>query len=390
MKFIIIVFLLSCLNTAFAQGIANKESFTLRGHIVTNKNGLVWFRYTNKEGKDILDSAYLDHGNFLFIGSVNGATRATLRFSNKSLGVNDPNSISMFIENANMTFDAKENDLKNAKITGSNTQVDHEKLERSKKELLMKKEGLSVALKELNKAIKNSDTISGTAKKQELINLELQKATKQLKQLDFDFIEENPNAHLSSYLLLSYITRYNISVDSAELFFNKFTERIYTGTFGKLTREHIQNVKSSRVGSLAPLFSLDASDGRKVKLEDFREKKFVLIDFWASWCVPCREILPKITQLHQKYEPMGLDIVSISIDTDKKAWLKAVDQNKKSWHQVIDPIPFEDGGSMMRYAIPSIPLLLLIDKKGIIIGRYENGDLTNLDKKLNEIFKTFH
>lgn len=386
MKFIIIAFLLVCFNTVFSQDIAHKESFSLKGHIATQKTGWAWLRYANKEGKDILDSAYLDKGNFLFIGSINGATRATLRFLNKSLGVNDPNSISIFIENANMTIDAKENDFKNAKITGSKTQSDHEILERSKKELLIKKEGLSVELKELSKAIKDRDSVWGTSKKQELINLELQKATKQLEQMDFDFIEENPKSHLSSFLLLSYITKYKISVDSAELFFNQLTAQIHAGTFGKLTKEHIRNVKSSMVGSPAPLFSLVASDGRKVKLEDFREKKFVLIDFWASWCVPCREILPKITQFHQKYGPMGLDIVSISVDTDKKAWLKAVGQDNKPWHQLLDPIPFQDGGSMTRYAIPSIPLLLLIDKKGVIIGRYENGDLTSLDKKLKEIF----
>lgn len=372
------------MNTVCAQNVEDKGSFRLRGHIVTNKTGWVWLRYNNKEGKDILDSAYFDNGNFLFIGSINGATRATLRFRNKSLGLNDPNSISMFIENANMTFDAKENDLKNAKIAGSKTQIDFERLETSKKELLIKKDELSVKLKEINKAIKNKDSLIGTAKKQELINLELQKAKVQLEQLDFDFIEENPNAHLSAYLLFSY--RHHLPLDSVELFFNKLTDRVHAGTFGKLASEHIQTVKSSRVGSMAPLFSLVASDGRKVKLEDFREKKFVLVDFWASWCVPCREILPAIAQFHQKYEPMGLDIVSISIDTDKKAWLKAVDQNKKTWHQLLDPVPFQDGGSMMRYAIPSIPLLLLIDKKGMIIGRYENGDLTNLDKKLKEIF----
>ena len=79
-------------------------------------------------------------------------------------------------------------------------------------------------------------------------------------------------------------------------------------------------------------------------------------------------------------------MASISIDTDKKAWLKALDQDKKPWYQLLDPIPFQEGGSMTRYAIPSIPLLLLIDKKGMIIGRYENGDLTNLDKKLKEVF----
>lgn len=382
----ITISLLVCLNTVFAQNVAHKENFSLRGHIVTNKTGWVWLRYNNKDGKDILDSAYLDNGNFLFIGSINGATRATLRFLNKSLGMNDPNSISIFIENANMSIDAKENDFKNAKIAGSKTQIDHERLERSKKALLIKKEELSVELKELNKAVKNRDSVMGTSKKQELINSELQNAATQLKQLDFSFIEENPSSYLSSYLLFSHITSNNLSFDSAELHFNKLTERIHEGSFGKLIAEYIQNVKSSMVGSAAPLLELIASDGRKVKLEDFREKKYVLIDFWASWCIPCREILPKITQLHQKYEPMGLDIVSVSIDTDKKAWLMAVDQDKKPWHQLLDPIPFEKRGSMTKYAIPSIPLLLLVDKKGIIIGRYENGDLTNLDKKLKEIF----
>ncbi len=387
MKIILLLFFYLSFGTAMAQEKRSQESFNLQGHIIGRDTGFIYLRYLNANGKDVIDTDRLDKGSFKFKGTLNGATKASLRGLTKSSSVEDPNATSIYLENAEIEVKLKENDFKNAKIKGSKTQLEAETLENSKKVRYSQKEELNDRIKGLAKVVKNGDTLIGTTDKLRTARSDYASITERIKQIDYEFIQGHPSSYLSSYMLNLYFSSRKISLDSTENLFNKFTVKNRTSTIGEVLNKAIKSRKASVVGASAPLFSLPNVNGEQLKLVDFRKKNYVLLDFWASWCIPCLENIPRLKSIYQKYNQMGLDVVSISVDTDKKAWLKAVDNEKMPWHQVLDPVPFQEGGQMTNYAVPSIPLLLLVDKQGTIIGRYENGLTSELEKKLSEILK---
>lgn len=387
MKKVLLLFFFIYFGIAAAQQKNTPESFQLTGHLTGRDTGYIYLRYLNANGKDIRDSARLNNGDFRFSGSVKGAYNAWLRGVRSTISVSDPNSVSLFLENNDITVNLTQNDFKHAKIIGSKTQSEADALEDRKKALNQRKTELNSRLRDLEKSVKSGDTLIGTSKKIRLIRSELSTNAEKNKKLDYAFIQEYPKSYLSSQLLTSYFIKRIISLDSTESFFGSFGKENRESTFGETLEREINSRKASIVGAKAPGFALTNVNGGQLKLENFKGKKYVLVVFWASWCVPCRDEIPRLKEIYQKYNPTGLDIVSISVDTDRKAWTKAVDTEQMAWHQVLDPIPFQNEGLMMKYSIPNIPLIVMVDKTGIIIGRYDNGLTAELEKDLRSIFE---
>jgi len=134
-------------------------------------------------------------------------------------------------------------------------------------------------------------------------------------------------------------------------------------------------------GKTAPLFSYPAPDGTKVDLASYHGK-YVLIDFWASWCGPCRQAIPKVKKLYDQYQEKGFEVLSVSIDDNKNAWLKAVDEEKMPWKQALTPDIKQTETDFMFSAVPT---LYLLDREGRIVEKY-TGYSEELEDKLKEIF----
>lgn len=142
--------------------------------------------------------------------------------------------------------------------------------------------------------------------------------------------------------------------------------------------------KASKVmaGMPVPSISYNDPEGKPVAIESYKGK-VLLLDFWASWCGPCRASIPKVKQLYEKYGPSGFDVLSISIDDNEKAWRKAMADEKMPWKQVLSPNKKE---TMSAFLFSIIPSLYLIDKEGKIVKFYA-GFTEELEKKLKEIFE---
>jgi thiol-disulfide isomerase/thioredoxin len=134
-------------------------------------------------------------------------------------------------------------------------------------------------------------------------------------------------------------------------------------------------------GKTAPPFSYPDNEGGYVDLASYRGK-YVLIDFWASWCGPCRQAIPKVKSLYEQYREKGFDVLSVSIDQDKKAWAKAMDEEKMPWKQTLTP---DIKQTETDYMFSGIPTLYLLDKEGKIVDKYI-GYNTELEYKLKDIF----
>jgi len=176
--------------------------------------------------------------------------------------------------------------------------------------------------------------------------------------------------------------------DDFENLYTNLQPEIKNSDSGKKMAEQLKYFKQSKEGSIAPEFTVKDIDGKPLSLEDYKEKKYVLIDFWASWCAPCREELPYIKELYKKYSKEGFEIISITQDKDLEAWKNAILKDKiESWRHFST---LENNDSILKdYFVGGIPHKILIDKNGKIIGKWKGGGEKNkreLQLLLAEIF----
>eukprot|EP00388_Colpodella_angusta_P008439 GDKJ01023082.1.p2 GENE.GDKJ01023082.1~~GDKJ01023082.1.p2 ORF type:complete len:369 (+),score=27.06 GDKJ01023082.1:2108-3214(+) len=144
--------------------------------------------------------------------------------------------------------------------------------------------------------------------------------------------------------------------------------------------DRVAKLKAVQVGQMAPDFSINSIDGKTIKLADFKGK-FVLIDFWASWCAPCRAENPNVVKAYQKYNSRNFTILGISLDKDKAAWAQAIKQDGLTWNHASELADFE-GPTVRLYQVEAIPSSFLLDPTGKIIAR--NLRAEELDNFLNK------
>jgi peroxiredoxin len=171
--------------------------------------------------------------------------------------------------------------------------------------------------------------------------------------------------------------------------FDKSIDKRYPGTgltkdyhqfFSKL-KESIP--ESTEVGSAAPELKLEDTAGKIVTLSSLRGK-YVLVDFWASWCGPCRAENPNVLMAYRRYKDKNFTILGVSLDNNKDPWIKAIHKDGLSWQHISDLKGWQSGAAA-KYGVKSIPANFLVDPKGIIVGKNLRGP--DLENKLQEVIK---
>lgn len=148
-------------------------------------------------------------------------------------------------------------------------------------------------------------------------------------------------------------------------------------------QKQIEQREQFMIGGTAPDFTQKTPDGQEMKLSDLRGK-VLLVDFWASWCGPCRRENPNVVRMYNKYKDKGFEILGVSLDKDKARWVKAIEQDGLTWHHVSDLRGWQNAVAQT-YNVSSIPHTILLDEEGKIIARNLRG--AALEQKLEEILK---
>lgn len=161
----------------------------------------------------------------------------------------------------------------------------------------------------------------------------------------------------------------------------KLDKNVQNGFYGKIVKQQIDNTKTGSIGSDAIDFTQADTDGKQVALSSFRGK-YVLVDFWASWCRPCREENPNVVKAYNKYKDRNFTILGVSLDQSRAPWMKAIKNDNLAWTQVSD-LKGWNNEAAAKYNIQSIPQNFLIDPSGKIIAKNLRGE--DLDTRLNEL-----
>lgn len=208
-------------------------------------------------------------------------------------------------------------------------------------------------------------------------------------ELETSFISKYPRS-LVSMMLLSNRSAF-MPLEQLERAYNKLDNRYKSGPWAKMITGKMEGLKATAIGKMAQGFHKKDKDGNVVTLESLRGK-YVLLDFWGSWCSPCRISHPHLKKLYQKYNDKGFEILGIahengaSLAIQKKKWLQAIEEDALPWIQVLDNEDADRQNLVKLYGISAFPTKILINKEGKIIARY-TGDGNEIDTKLAELMK---
>lgn len=386
---------LKAARVASAQG-----AFVLKGRIKGQETGILRLSYPSADGKYIQDSVAIQNGTFEFKGQVSEPAMAYFSGAIKSRAMDDPNLSYFFIEPGQLNLEVTAGDFKNLKLKGSKTQDEITALELLKAPINKEFEPISAAYKKANEAYiqarkdhKPESELEALKDKAEEARNQFGPFNERKNKIDIEFIKTHPDSYYTAYLLRGKIS--SMSLANATKYYEALSPAIKKGSYGKAILKEIKGLESGSPGSVANVFSTQDINGQQLSLADFKGK-YVLIDFWASWCVPCRKGNPHLLSLYSKYKDKGFEIIGISDDdSNHEAWKKAVDKDGIGvWKHVLRGLKRTESGYDRsadisdNYGIHTLPTKILVDKNGIIVGRYGGGGENDeaMDKKLSEIF----
>jgi len=208
------------------------------------------------------------------------------------------------------------------------------------------------------------------------------------RQFVLGFIEENPN----SLVALSAVQSLNPAQDMEvfEKVAANLTAIMPESDYVKQFKTQLVDVRSKQqaagrteIGAVAPEMILKTPQGETIKLSDFKGK-VTMIDFWASWCKPCRMENPNVVKIYDKYKSKGFEIFGVSLDQNGEKWVEAIAQDKLTWKHGSE-LRFWESSFVPAYSLDGIPMTYLLDENGVIIAKGLRGE--QLEQKLKEIFK---
>lgn len=376
-----VVFILS--GSLKANGQTSSNSFELKGKIKGVNSGMLYLGYyNNREQKVINDSSLIIDGLFSFKGRISEPAVAFINLSRRGeMGVN---GTEIFIEPSMMEISLQKDKFSNLHLTGSTTQKEYEDLR-----------ALEDAIKEKYKTQWDEWIDVNFSGNRDSLGTVLTPLFDSLTKTNITFFLTHPTSYVTLYYLQQHSR--DISIDSMTFFYSRLGYNLQQNIIGKRIFEIISKQRSVAVGGKAKFFFTKDVNGNPL-MSRLLLGKYVLLDFWASWCVPCRKNNPHLISVYKKYKEKGLVIIGIADnDSDTAAWKKAIKTDGVDlWNNVLRGLDKEarskgkrnDNDINEKFGVGEIPTMILIDKNGMIIGRYKGEeDNLALDRKLIEIFK---
>ena len=360
--------------------LAQQASFTLNG-TVDHLNAPAKAYLTYRSGtQTVVDTTDIAQGAFHFTGKLDEPTQAYLLVDHDGTGVKRSGNdmIPLYLEAGTLTVTSPDS-ASNAIISGSELNAINQSLLDQLKPIEAKQKAVYAKYAAATPEQQQSKVFTSQLE-DEFNALDLEQ-----KGIIKTFILAHPKTIVSLDALKS-LGGYTPDYNEVAPLFASLSDKVKNTQAGKTYAQLLEKLKTLAIGAIAPDFTQNDTLGHPVKLSDFRGK-YVLLDFWASWCGPCRRENPNVVKTYNEFKDKNFTILSVSLDNEngRQAWLDAIKKDGLTWTQVSD-LQYWNNAAAQLYQIRSIPQNFLIDPQGKIIAKDLRGDA--LSAKLAAIFGT--
>jgi peroxiredoxin len=344
------------------------ESYKIKGKISAAYNDYVYL-YTYTDGIfEITDSAKAYNGEFEIQGIID---MPEIRY----FAINGSNeSYQFFLENAKIDMEVNIDSLQGSVLTGSTTQEIYQKY----------LEDNEVYNSQLSAIYKEYREASSAENQEKIDSLDAEYDEVKEKQGEFvkAFIAEHNSSVVAPYLIRSQLI-YTIELEDLESLTSDLDLSIAESKYTKWLFKRIETLRKVALGEPFTDFTMNDIDGNPFALSELKGN-IILVDFWASWCKPCRRENPNVVKLYEKYHSQGFDILGVSFDESYDDWLDAINDDRLTWNHVSDLKGWKNAAGKM-YGVMSIPHTVLIDRNGNIAAKNLRGD--ELEAKVKELLE---
>lgn len=349
----------------------NKNGFTIEGDAKGVKDGTeIVLQKQDSTGIVRIDTVKVKDGKFKFEGETKdgpGLHQLTLKESPSGGAV-------LILEPGDIKVVLDKDTIYKSKVSGTynneslSAYLDKDIKIRNKQQVFAKK-----MMAQYQEAMAKQDTVTINR-----ITKEGKKMYKEHEVLAKEQIKSNPKAFISVLLLTQFLGSPEADMAFIEKSYNNFDASLKETQEGRKIKKAIdrykkdvQAKKNTEVGNKAPDFKSKDVNGKEISLYSSLGK-VTIIDFWASWCPPCRKEAPEMVALYNEFHASGLNIVGVSLDGDKAAWIKAIGEDKRTWTDLSNLKSWEDPVARM-FALNSIPAIFVLDAKGTIVAKDLHG-----------------
>ncbi|HVW62293.1 MAG TPA: TlpA disulfide reductase family protein [Puia sp.] len=351
-----------------AEGPAD-SAYTFKGKIEGMSKGWVYLYHRQT---DKTDSVQVKNGRFMFKGFAAQPEYCLFGVTGHDNKKEFP--LEFFLQGGELTLTAKKDSLRKAAIRGVPVQDEFISFQAGEKDLDETEARLD--------KIYGSARMKGDKQQMDSVNKAFEATEGRRHQYVKEYIAAHPASYISAFAIY---TGFIFDADATTLgsLYNGLEPAVQASYFGKKVKEAYDIALLTDIGKPAPAFVQNDVSGKPIALDSFKGQ-YVLVDFWASWCGPCRAENPNVVKVYQEYHPKGFAVLGISLDNNKDKWLDAIKKDQLEWTQISDLKGWQNSVAEL-YGIKAIPMNFLLDKEGKIIAKGLRGE--DLEKKLAELVK---